>query len=148
MGSQTFPTFKFEGKARQHLWNEGSLRSGCKKSGHQTFLFTAYPRIECWLFGQFAGTGWARRGIHTMPVKEETHRKKRLACVTVVWAAGSNECRNMTGKSIKPSFWLFNKRLVFCNIFKMKSNAFMNFLARSTDSKQFPLLTRCPSDRD
>lgn len=51
-------------------------------------------------------------------------------------------------KSIKPSFELFNKRSVFCNIFKMKSKVFMNFLARSADSKQFPMVPRCPSARD
>lgn len=35
-----------------------------------------------------------------------------------------------------------------CNIFKMKNNVFMNFLARSADSKQFPMQPRCPLDRD
>lgn len=30
----------------------------------------------------------------------------------------------------------------------MKSKVFMNFLARLADSKQFPILPLCPSDRD
>lgn len=82
----------------------------------------------------------------SLSIKQGVQGRKDL--LVLVRAAGSCECWYTTGKSIKPSFWLFNKCLVFCNIFKMKSNVFMNFLARSVDSKQFPMLPRCPSDRD
>lgn len=67
--SQTLPTIQPEGKASQYLQNEASVRRAAKNLDTRYFLFTVYPRIEWRLSGQFAITGWARRGIHSKHVK-------------------------------------------------------------------------------
>lgn len=104
-----------------------------KKSPRNPFWFSDNPRIAIALLGQFAVAGWAREGIYTAAVYKPTGKEKTSLCElgADIWAQPNIA---LSGKSIKPSLRLFNKRASFILIFfKMKGNAFMKFVARSAD---------------